>query len=109
MPPFWQGLNSLKLVDGQHEVAFGDLQPRLERAGVREVVHVDLGGPRHGLHRLRLVVHVIPAGGIVEAADHVDAVRGEDEMPVVEIVLFGRVHRDRRARLLARVRGLLCS
>ena len=33
---------------------------------------------------------MIPAFGIVQAADHVDAVRGDHEVPVVEVVLVGR-------------------
>ena len=65
----------VELVDRQHQVALGNLQPRLELAGVRQIVHVDFGGPGDRLDGLGLVVHVIPADRIVQTADHVDAVR----------------------------------
>jgi hypothetical protein len=50
---------------------------------------------------------VVPALGIVEAANHVDAVCGDHEATVVEIVLLGREHVDRRAWLLPGIRQLL--
>ena len=74
MPPFWQGLNSLNLVDRQDEIAFRNLQPRLEPACIREVVDVDVRRPRHRLHRLGLVVQVVPADWVVQSANHIDAV-----------------------------------
>ena len=107
MPPFWQGLNSLKLVDRQDEIAFGNLQPRFELPGVLDLVDVDLCRARHRLDGLRVVVHVVPARRVVESADHVNAVGREHEVPVVEIVLIRGVHRDRGAGLLPRVRLLL--
>ena len=89
------------------EIALGDLQTCLELPGVLDLIDVDLGRAADRLDALRVVVHVVPARRIVQAADHVDAACGEDEVTVVEIVLLGCVDRDRRARLLARVR-LLC-
>ena len=50
---------------------------------------------------------MVPARRVVQPADHVDAVGREDELPVVEVVLLGREHRDRRAGLLTRIGGLL--
>ena len=77
MPPFWHGIELVELVDGEHEIAFGNLQPRFELAGIREVVHVDLRRAGDRLDGLGLVVHVVPAGRIVQPADHVDAVGRE--------------------------------
>jgi hypothetical protein len=105
IPPFWQGLNSLKRSIAR--TRFRDSQPRFEGAGIRQIVDVNHRGARDGFDGLRFVVHVIPAGGIVEPAHHVDAIGGEYEVAVVQIVLIGRVQRDRGARLLARVRALL--
>ena len=52
---------------------------------------------------------MIPAGGIVQTADHMDAVGGDEVVTVIQVVLLGREHRDRRSRLLTRIRRLLCS
>jgi hypothetical protein len=98
MPPFWHGL---------HQIAFGDLQPRLELTGVGEIVDVQIDRAGDRLHRCRGVVHVIPTFRIVQAANHVDAIGRDDEVAVVEVVLIGREHGDRAARLLSRIRRLL--
>ncbi len=75
------------------QIALGNLQPGLERAGVLDFVDVDLGGAAGRPQVLRGVVHVIPADRILEPAHHVDAVRGDDEVTIVEIVLLGRKDR----------------
>jgi len=62
----------------------GNLQSRLELSGVSEIIDVDLRRARHRLDRLRRVVHVVPANGIVESADHVDAARGKNVVTVVQ-------------------------
>ena len=82
--PFWDWASSMGIsgsnryaskFDGEHQIAFGDLESRLESSGVGEIVDIDLRGTGDGLHRLRVVVHVIPPDGIVQPADHMDPVR----------------------------------
>ena len=92
---------------GQRQIAFGNLQVRFKPSGVGEIVDVKFHGAADRLDRRGRVVHVIPAFGIVQPADHIDAAGGDDEVSVVEIVLLGREHRDRAAGLLAGIGGLL--
>src|SRR5687767_4837461 len=105
-PAVLTGTELVEPVDGKHEVAFGDRQPRLEPAAVREVVHVDFRRAGYRSDVPRLVVHVIPPGQVVETADHVDAIRGHHEVAVVQIVLVGRVQSHRCPRLLPGIRLL---
>ena len=90
MPPFWQGLNSLNLSMASTRSPSGIFSRASNVAGVLDLVDVDLDGAAGRPQVLRGVVHVIPADGIVEPAHHVDAVRRDDEVTVVEIVLLGR-------------------
>jgi hypothetical protein len=97
------GAELIPLVHPQHEVALGNLQAGFERAGVPNLVHVDLGGAAHRLDALRFVVEVIPAFRVVHASDHVDAICRHHEVAVVEVVLLRREDVHHRARLLPRV------
>jgi hypothetical protein len=63
-PAVLAGIELVELVDGEHEIAFGDLQSCFELARVGEVIDVDLSGAGDGLHRLGVVVHVVPADRI---------------------------------------------
>jgi hypothetical protein len=94
-------------VDGELEIAFRDLQLRGERAGVLDLVDVDVDGAGRRMQMGGGVVHVVPAGGVVQGADHVDAVGRQHEVAVVEIVLLWREQRDRGAGLLPWGGGLL--
>jgi hypothetical protein len=60
---------------------------------------------------MRVAEHIqmVPANWIIQPTDHVDAVCGHQVVPVVKVVLLGRVHRDHRAGLLPRIRLLLRS
>jgi hypothetical protein len=47
---------------------------------------------------------MVPSFRIIEASGHVDAVGGDDEMSVIQVVLIWRVDMDHRAGLLSRIR-----
>ncbi len=100
MPPCWHGLNSCQRSMASTRSPSGIVSRASKRAGVPDLVDVDLGSAGDRFHRLRLVVEVIPAFRIVQAPDHVDAVGGHHEVPVVEVVLLRREDVHRRARLL---------
>ena len=106
-PAVLTGVELAESIERQHQIAFGNLQPRLEAPRVLDLVDIDLHGARRGPQGRRGIVHVIPAGCIVEPTDHVDARRREDEVAVVQIVLLRGEHRHRRAGLLAWIRRLL--
>jgi hypothetical protein len=92
---------------GQREISLRDPELRHKRSRILHIVDVDLRRARHGLDGPGLVVHVVPSHRIVESANHVDAVRRQHVVAVVQVVLFRRKHRDGGARLLARVCRLL--
>jgi hypothetical protein len=52
---------------------------------------------------------MVPSLGIIQPADHVDPIRRNDEVTVIEVVLFGRKDVDHGAGLLPRVDRLLGS
>ena len=107
MPPFWHGLNSF-----QRSIASSRLPSGIFSVAVNVPVFLISStsmstAPLAGRSVRGRVVHVVPAGRVVQPAHHVDAVGRQHEVAVVEIVLLGREHRDRRPRLLPRVGGLL--
>ena len=56
----------IPLVHGQDEIAFRNLEPRLELSGVLNFVHVDFRGPADRADVLRVVVEMVPAFGVVQ-------------------------------------------
>src|SRR5688500_7787289 len=63
------GAEFVPALQRQDEIAFRNLQARLERAGVLYFVDVDLRGAADRLDGLGVVVEMIPTLRIVEAAD----------------------------------------
>lgn len=88
-------------VHREDEIALRNSQRRLERAVVVDLVYVDLFTAGHGSHVPGLVVQVVPAFGVVQASDHVNAIGRHHEVPVVEVVLIRREGIDVRALLSA--------
>ena len=109
MPPFWHGLNSLNLSMASTRSPSGIFS----RASnlpvfVRSLTSIS-AVPETGFTVLASLSMWSQPARVVQPADHVDAVGREDVVAVVQVVLLGREHRDRRAGLLARIRLRCCA
>ena len=93
MPAVLAGIELAEAIEGEDQIAFGDLQPASKLSGVLDLVDIDVHGPGGRTQGRRGVVHVVPAGRVVQPADHVDARRRQDEVAIVQVVLLGGEHR----------------
>ena len=81
---------------------FRQLQLGPKGPGVVDLVDIDLDRAADLAHGGGIVAHVIPRARIRQRADLIDALAGDDEPPVVEVVLFGKVDTHLGAGLQAR-------
>ena len=88
-------------------MTFGKIELGLEGAGVFDLVDVEIDRAVYRPQIARIVTHVVPRRSIVERADLVDLASAYDEVPIVELVLVGRIELHRGAWLHPRASFLL--
>ena len=89
----------LETVELDDIVSFGQIELGSKRAGVLDLIDVELDGTGHGPQIARIVAQMVPRGPIVEGTDLVGFASADHDMPIVELVLLGRVELHRSAGL----------
>jgi hypothetical protein len=96
------GTEFVKAIHFKDKISLRDLESSNEKAGVLDLINIEVDHPFHWIHPLGFVINVIPTGWIIQAADLIDPAATDGEKPTVQFVLFRRIDPHLCPRLRAR-------